>query len=165
MTSLVRQHENVAKYFRWFSHASIAYAYLIANHNRSWIITNTNVWSFQWADHELIWWTKWHEYFFIASVINKHQNDQWLQCHSISYARLLNIGLNTEVYLYGLKMRDTAYRHVTDSIVWHSHLSDILSCDKPCRINGFWLYIYIYIYIYIYVCVCVCVCVCVMPLV
>jgi len=64
--------------------ASIACGYLIANHNHSWLIKNTNVWSFQWADHELIWWTKWHKYFFIMSVINKHQNDQWLQCHSVS---------------------------------------------------------------------------------
>ena len=60
--------------------ASIACGYLIASHNHSCVITNTNVWSFQWADHELIWWTNWHEHFFIISVINKHQNDQWLQC-------------------------------------------------------------------------------------
>jgi len=39
---------------------------------------------FQLADHELIWWTKWHEYFFIMSVINKHHNNQSLQCHSVS---------------------------------------------------------------------------------
>ena len=63
------------------------------------------MWSFQWADHELIWWTKWREYFFI-----------------------MNIGLNTEVYLY-------------DFI--NSHLSNILSCDKPCWVNGFWLYIHL----------------------
>jgi len=121
--------------------ASIGCGYLIANHNHSCLIKNTNMWSFQWADHELIWWTKWHGYFFIMSVINKHQNDQWLQCHSVSCTLLLNISLNTEVYLYDLKMGDTDYRYVTDSIFWHSRLSDILSCDKPCRINGFWLYL------------------------
>jgi len=98
--------------------------------------------SFQWPDHELIWWTKWHEYFFIMSVINQHQNDQWLQCHSVSCAQLLNVGLHTEVYLYDIKMCDRDYRYVMNSIFRHSRLSDILSCDKPCRINGFWLYLY-----------------------
>jgi len=88
------------------------------------------MWSFQWADHELIWWTKWHEYFFIVSVINTHQNDLWLPCHSISCARLLNISLNTEVYIYDLKMCDRDHRYVMDSIFWLSCLSDILSCDK-----------------------------------
>ena len=71
------------------------------------------------------------------SVINKHQNDQWLQCHSVSCAQLLNIGLNTEVYLYDLKMCDIliypTYYHVTD-------LVRLMDSD----------YIYIYIYIYIY---------------
>jgi len=80
------------------------------------------------------------------TVINKHQNDQWLHCHSISCARLLNIGLNMEAYLYDLKICDTNYRHVTDSIFRPSHLSDILSSDRPCRINGFWLYITNYNY-------------------
>ena len=94
--------------------AFIACCYLIANHNHSWLITNINVWSIKWADHELIWWTKWHEYFFIMSVINKHQT----------------------AYLYDLKMRDSHYRYVTYSIFRHSRLSKILSCDKPCRING-----------------------------
>jgi len=37
--------------------------------------------------------------------------------------RLLNIDLNTEVYLYDLKMYDRDYRHVTDSIFRHSRLS------------------------------------------
>jgi len=50
-------------------------------------------------------------------VINKHQNDQWLQYHSLSCIRLLNIGLNTEVYLHD------------------SRLSNILSCDESFRIN------------------------------
>ena len=48
-------------------------------------------------------------------------------------------------------MCDTDYWYVTDSIFRHSRLSDTLSCDKSCRINGFWLYIYIYMR----VCVCV----------
>ena len=38
------------------------------------------------------------------SIINKYRNDQWLQYHSVSCARLLNIGLNSEVYLYDLKI-------------------------------------------------------------
>ena len=46
--------------------------------------------------------------FVIMSLINKHQNDQWLQCHSVYCTRLLNIGLNTEVYLYDLNMYETA---------------------------------------------------------
>ena len=54
--------------------SSIAFSSLIANHNHSWLITNTNVWSF------------------------------------------------------------------TDSIFRHSLLSDLLSYDKPCRKNGFYLY-------------------------
>ena len=54
-------------------------------------------------NHELIWWTKWHDYFLMVFVINKHQNDQWLQYHLLSCTRLLNIGLNTEVYLHDLK--------------------------------------------------------------
>ena len=41
--------------------------------------------------------------FFLVSV---HQNDQWPQCHSVSCARLLNVGLNTEEHLYDLKMCD-----------------------------------------------------------
>ena len=77
----------------------------------------------------------------MVSVINKHQNDQWLPSHSVSFARLLNIGLNPKVYLYDFIMGDTDYRYVTDSIFRHSRLSDILSCDIPCRINGFSLYI------------------------
>ena len=142
----------------------IACGYLIANHNHSWLIKNTNVWSLQWADHELIGWTKWHKYFFIVSVINKHQNDEWLQWHSVSCARLLNIGLNTEVYHYYLKMRDADYRYVTDSI--HSdilvyptyyHVTNLVGLnDSDFYIYYFiWLYsytvqVYIYIYIYIY---------------
>ena len=52
-------------------------------------------------------------------------------------AWLLNIGLNAEVYLYDLKICNTDYRYVTDSIFRQSRLSDILSRDRPCRINGF----------------------------
>jgi len=37
-------------------------------------------------------------------------------------------------------MCNTDYCYVTDSIFRHLHLSNILSCDKPCQINGFWLY-------------------------
>ena len=84
-------------------------------------------------------------------VINKHQNDEWFQYHSLSCTRLLNIGLNTEVYLHdlkkdslgilsekknhNLKMCDTDYWYVTDSIFRHSRVSDILSCDESFRIN------------------------------
>jgi len=74
------------------------------------------------------------------SVINKHQIDRWLQCNSVSCARLLNIGLNAEIYFPVLKMCDPDYLYVTDLIFRHSRLSEILSCDKLCRINGFWLY-------------------------
>ena len=64
------------------------------------------------------------------------KNEQWLHCHC---AWLLNIGLNIEVYLYDIKMCDTDYQYVTDSIFWHSRLSDILSSDKHRRINRVWL--------------------------
>jgi len=69
---------NVSNYQRSWPYrptpdAYIACGYIIATHNHSWLIIN----------HELTWWTKWHEYFFIRSAINKHQNDQWFQCHSI----------------------------------------------------------------------------------
>jgi len=109
----------------------------------------TNVWSFQWADYELIWWTKWHEYFFMASVINKHQNDQWLQCHSVSCEWLLNIGLNTEVYLYDLKMcDDMSQTRYSDILIYptYYHVTNLVGLkDSDCIYN---------------VCVCVCVCVC-----
>jgi len=49
--------------------------------------------------------------------------------------------LHTATCLCNLQMCDTDYRYVTDSIFRHSVLSDILSCDKPCRINEFWLYV------------------------
>ena len=49
------------------------------------------------------------EIVFMVSLINKHQNNQWLQCHSVSCARLLNISLNMEVYLYDLRMCDRDY--------------------------------------------------------
>ena len=79
--------------------ASIACGYLIASHNHSWLITITNT-IFPISSHKLIWWTQWHQYFFIMYVFNKHQNDQWLLYHC---ARFLNIGLNTKVYLMILK--------------------------------------------------------------
>jgi len=34
--------------------------------------------------------------------------------------------------------------YITNSIFRHSRLSDILSCDKHYRINGFWIYIYMF---------------------
>ena len=70
------------------------------------------------------------------SIVNKHQTDQWLSCHSVSCARLLNIGLNTEVYLYDLKMCDTDYWYAMDWIFQNSHLSKILNLvgltDSDC---------------------------------
>ena len=45
--------------------------------------------------------------------------------------------LHYDSVMIDLKMCDTDYRYVTDLIFRHSRLSDILSCDKPCRINGF----------------------------
>ena len=68
--------------------------------------------------------------------------------HAVPYhcVWLLNIGLNTEIYLYDLKMCDTDYRYVTDSIFRHSRLSDILSCDKLVELtDSDCIYIYIYI--------------------
>jgi len=35
--------------------ASITCVYPIANHYHSWLITNTNVWYFHWADHDIIY--------------------------------------------------------------------------------------------------------------
>jgi hypothetical protein len=54
------------------------------------------------------------------SVINKHRN-----------------------YLYDLKMCDADYQYVKDLTLRQSRLSDILSCNKPDRINGFSPYIYL----------------------
>ena len=88
--------------------ASIACSYLIVNHNQSWLITKTDVWSFQWPYHELIWWTKWHKYFFIMAVINKHQNDQWLQRHSIPFRMVI---------AYWFKYRGRSYL-LSDSLLW-----------------------------------------------
>ena len=64
--------------------------------------------------------------FFIVSVINKHQNAQWLQCYSMSCLRLLNFGLNMDIYLYDLKMCDTDYRYVVDSIIIFSFIPHII---------------------------------------
>ena len=83
------------------------------------------------------------------SVINKHQNDKinkyttrLYKCHCGSNWCCVLFLLHTTAYPYDLKCvtQTTAMsrtRH-SDILVYPT-----LLCDKPCRVNGFWLYMYI----------------------
>ena len=80
---------------------------------------------------------------FYGCQNNKRASEKTPSCHWGSNGCCILIVLQTTAYLYDLKLCDTHYHYVTDSVFRHSRLSDILSCDRPCRINGFWLYIHL----------------------
>ena len=84
-------------------------------------------------------------FFFVVIIVeNKEIHHEIINIMLVPmYVPYYNFLLHTTECLYDLKMCDTDYRYVTDSIFRHSRLSDILSCDKPCRINWFWLYMQI----------------------
>ena len=82
------------------------------------------------------------------SVIDKHQNDQWLQCHSVSWSRLLNICLNTDIYLYDLKMCMSRTRY-SDILVYptYYHVTSLFLVSDYCSQSLLLIYVYCSLYI------------------